>query len=68
MRGLAVATNYVHVAIEQGDGSLVFGHLEWFVKDKLDEKSELDSCSSKTHSAGRGTNKQRQKVFAEFEF
>ena len=40
--GRAIATNYVHVAIEQGDGRIVFGHLQWFVKDKPDEPTELD--------------------------
>lgn len=33
-RGLAVATNGVHVAIETSGGSLIFGHVGWFVVDK----------------------------------
>lgn len=33
-RGLAVATNGVHVAIETSNGALIFGHVGWFVVDK----------------------------------
>lgn len=59
MRGLAVATNYIHVKIITGAG-VVFGHLEWFVKDK-NEPSELDEAIS----CRRATKKQKE--FAEFD-
>lgn len=39
-RGFAVATNGVHVAIETGGGSLIFGHAMWFVVDKEDKHLE----------------------------
>ena len=40
-RGIAIATNGIIVAIMQNDG-VVFGHLDWFVKDK-----EQPICASK---------------------
>lgn len=32
-RGLAVATNGIHVALQTSSDNLLLGHLEWMVKD-----------------------------------
>ncbi len=65
MRGLAVATNYIHVAIEQPQG-VVFGHLEWFVKDK-NEPSDLDEAIACRRKAAAVTlNTKKTILFAEF--
>lgn len=43
IRGLAVATNGIIVALRRSDSFLVYGHLEWFLKDRNEPISDLDS-------------------------
>lgn len=40
LRGRAVATNGIIVAIELEDESVVFGHLEWFKRDREEAERE----------------------------
>lgn len=44
MRGVAVATNGIHVAILQSD-NIVIGHLDWFVAD---EQSPNDAKATRS--------------------
>ena len=61
-RGIAVATNGILVAIMQNDG-IVFGHLDWFVKDveqPINEANAGSTDSVVTHnpiSSKRKSNK-----------
>lgn len=43
-RGMAVATNGIIVALETSAGHILFGHLQWFLKDDPDQPTDLDSA------------------------
>ena len=43
MRGVAIATNGILVAIEDEHGIVCYGHLEWFVKDDAEQETSLDT-------------------------
>jgi hypothetical protein len=40
-RGVARATNGIHVAIETSSGALIIGHFDWFIVDEKDEAISL---------------------------
>lgn len=42
IRGVCYATNGVMVAIKDGEGKIVFGHLDWFVPDGDVEDTDLE--------------------------
>lgn len=58
MRGLAVATNGILLAILTGEERIVFGHADWFLPD---EKEEEERKSTSVRSSP-----QRERVLAEF--
>jgi hypothetical protein len=61
VRGWAIATDGVIVALEDDHGRLSFGHLDWFVADP-DSDSDEDLALTKT----RKRNSKRTAILAEF--
>jgi len=51
MRGVAIATNGIIVAIKTGDQRVIFGHLEWFVPDKNEPSSPVKGRKGKVFPA-----------------
>lgn len=45
-RGMAVATNGIIVALETSAGNILFGHLQWFIKDDPEQETDLDLALS----------------------
>ena len=57
MRGRAIATNGINVAIERGDGTVVLGHLDWFVCDKAYQTTLFDApAATKTTNVALSTD------------
>lgn len=63
IRGLAVATNGIIVALLNSYGKISFGHLEWFVKDKPSDETDLFDGAAVTP---RATRSKRLDALAEF--
>lgn len=65
--GLAVATNGIIVAILSGAGVVNFAHLQWFIKDNLNEETDLDRSIAATQERKSGLAKAVEKLQHEFE-
>lgn len=50
-RGLTLATNGIMVAIQTSANTLLFGHLEWFIKDKPEQETDVFDHSSAKHTS-----------------
>ena len=66
-RGVAIASNGIIVAIMQNDG-VVFGHLDWFVKDKEQPICEASPVGHSNIAVGNKTISKRKsnKLFDTF--
>ena len=63
-RGIAVATNGIIVAIMQNDG-IVFGHLDWFVKDAEQPVGDVNAGAT-VQSTAKISHRKTNKLFDTF--